>query len=81
MSERRVKIVLRKNTEQAWIAENPVLLSGEPGFSTTTGILKIGDGQSTWANLPPINTDNSIITDIDTAYRIVKDEELNRWYL
>lgn len=32
-----------------------VLLSGEFGYDSTNKILKIGDGVTTWANLPAIN--------------------------
>ena len=45
------RIVLRRGTDAEWAAANPVLLSGEPGYSTDSGALKIGDGSTTWSAL------------------------------
>ena len=45
------RIILRRDTSVNWEANNPVLLSGEPGYEINTGKLKIGDGSSTWTNL------------------------------
>lgn len=45
-------IRLRRGTASAWTAANPVLQSGEPGFETDTGLLKIGDGTTAWTSLP-----------------------------
>lgn len=51
------KIQLRRDT--AANLANVILAVGEPGFSTDTKILKIGDGVSTWSNLPAINSGGS----------------------
>jgi len=48
-------ITLRKGTATQWNASNPVLALGEPGFDTTNGVLKIGDGVQTWNNLLALN--------------------------
>lgn len=45
------RIILRRDTSENWSNNNPVLLSGEPGYETDTGYLKIGDGVSTWQQL------------------------------
>lgn len=45
------RIILRRDTAANWNMNNPVLLSGEPGYETDTGYLKIGDGVSTWEQL------------------------------
>jgi hypothetical protein len=45
------RILLRRDTLQNWSTNNPVLLSGEPGFETNTGKLKIGDGVTPWNGL------------------------------
>jgi len=42
----------RKGTASAWASANPVLSAGEPGYTTDTHVLKLGDGTSTWKNLP-----------------------------
>ena len=49
------RILLRRDSSENWNTGNPVLLSGEPGYSTDTGELKIGDGVNTWASLPTYN--------------------------
>lgn len=40
------------NTRNAWTAQNPVLLAGEPGVESDTENLKIGDGRTAWSGLP-----------------------------
>jgi hypothetical protein len=45
------RIILRRDGSTNWESQNPVLLSGEPGYETDTGKFKIGDGNSTWSNL------------------------------
>ena len=45
------RIILRRDSSANWEASNPVLLSGEPGYETDTGALKIGNGVSTWTDL------------------------------
>jgi hypothetical protein len=45
------RIILRRDTAQNWESNNPVLLSGEPGYETDSNKFKIGNGSSTWTNL------------------------------
>jgi hypothetical protein len=45
------KIQLRRDVTANWTSVNPSLLSGEPGYETNTGKLKIGDGTSNWTSL------------------------------
>ncbi len=45
------RILLRRDTNENWITNNPVLASGEPGFATDTLIFKIGDGVTPWTEL------------------------------
>jgi hypothetical protein len=56
MSNQIVKFILRKAPSAEWSFNNPVLYSGEPGYDTTTGILKIGNGASAWNALPTIQS-------------------------
>ena len=42
------QIKLRRDTAANWTSANPTLGSGEPGFETDTGKLKIGDGSTNW---------------------------------
>lgn len=45
------QIQFRRGTTTQWSTSNPVLLSGELAFDTTTGTFKIGNGTSTWTVL------------------------------
>ena len=49
------RILLRRDSSENWNTGNPVLMSGEPGYSTDTGELKIGDGVTAWISLPSYN--------------------------
>ena len=44
-------IRIRRDTAANWTAANPVLSSGQPGFETNTGLIKIGDGVTAWNSL------------------------------
>jgi len=46
------EIQIKRDTANNWITNNPILLSGEQGFETDTGKMKIGNGQATWTSLP-----------------------------
>lgn len=55
MTTKNTRIQLRRADLQATLeAINPVLLTGEPAIALDTGILKIGDGVSTYTQLPEI---------------------------
>jgi len=45
------RILLRRDNSVTWTYNDPVLMTGEPGYETDTGRLKIGDGQSPWSAL------------------------------
>lgn len=45
------KIQLRRGDSSQWVSANPVLSQGEPGYDTTTGALKVGDGLNAWTDL------------------------------
>ena len=44
-------IQYRRGTAAAWTSANPTLASGEPGFETDTGLIKVGDGSTSWTSL------------------------------
>lgn len=46
------RIQLRRGTSAQWSAADPILAAGEPGYDTTTGDLKVGDGVKKWSQLP-----------------------------
>ncbi len=41
----------RRGTAAEWIARNPVLALGEPGYDISSKRFKIGDGVSRWTTL------------------------------
>lgn len=45
------RLILRNARALEWTSKNPVLLEGEPGYETDTGLLKIGDGETAWNEL------------------------------
>jgi hypothetical protein len=45
------RILLRRDNSVTWTYNDPVLMTGEPGYETDTGRLKIGNGQSPWSDL------------------------------
>ena len=62
MTEYR-KVQIRQMTAAQWVTNNPVLLQGEQGLETDTRRIKIGNGTSTWVQLP-------YAEDIETAAQI-----------
>lgn len=55
------KLQLRRGTAAEWASANPVLAAGEPAFETDTGIRKVGDGVSSYANLPKYATYDEVV--------------------
>ena len=45
------KVQIRAGTAAAWTAANPILLLGEQGWESDTGLFKIGDGATAWTGL------------------------------
>lgn len=45
------QIEFRRGTAAQWTTANPTLASGEPGFETDTGKMKIGNGSTIWTAL------------------------------
>lgn len=44
-------IQFKRGTSARWKELDPILASGEPGFDTTEGRMKIGDGVTPWSKL------------------------------
>jgi hypothetical protein len=45
------RILLRRDNSLNWTYNDPVLMTGEPGYETDTNMFKIGDGQTPWSAL------------------------------
>lgn len=52
-------IRFRKGIATEWSGQNPILASGEPGYDGTNNLLKVGDGDTNWLNLSPVNSNIS----------------------
>lgn len=65
---RSALIEFRRDISANWTSVNPTLASGEPGFETDTGKLKIGDGSTSWSSLPyvAITEDDIALSDVTT---------------
>ena len=59
MADDEIRIQLRRGTATEWSDINPTLAAGEPGFDTSNGVLKIGNGQSAWNILSGISGSGS----------------------
>lgn len=62
-------IQVRRDIASDWTYNNPTLASGEVGFETDTGKVKIGTGSMDWVSLPYV-TDASDITGVISSARI-----------
>ena len=69
------KIKLRRDTAANWsnIANNPILASGEPGYETDTGRLKIGDGSTAWNSLSYFDDQETVLSAV--SQHIVPDSD------
>ena len=47
-----IQLQFRRDTASNWTTANPLLASGEMAIETDTQLFKIGDGHSTWTQLP-----------------------------
>ena len=61
---------VKRGTAARWEELNPILNPGEPGFEMDTFKLKIGDGSTTWKELPYVN-------DVDISKYITIEDIIN----
>ena len=60
------QIQVRRGTASQWTSANPTLASGEWGFETDTGKVKIGDGSTAWTSLAYIGAGDVTLTGTQT---------------
>lgn len=53
-------IVFRRNTAAGWTENNRILLSGEPGYETDTGRVKVGNGYIPWVRLSYLDSNSDL---------------------
>ena len=57
----QARLIVKNDSSENWSERNPVLLAGEPGYSSDKKILKFGDGVTNWNELPSISVENLTI--------------------
>jgi hypothetical protein len=81
----QTKFQNRRDTAANWTSTNPTLSSGEFGYETDTGKVKIGDGSTAWTSLAYITAaaGGSGMTELDaqtftssTTYTVVAGANL-----
>lgn len=55
MATLKTRIILRNDTANNWVLNNPILAAGEFGVENDTGLFKVGNGLAAWNNLPYAN--------------------------
>jgi hypothetical protein len=60
------QIQVRRGTASQWTSTNPTLASGEWGYETDTGKVKIGDGATAWTSLAYIGGGDVTLTGTQT---------------
>lgn len=86
MAQNSVKatLILRNDLAATWASRNPILAKGEIGAEIDTGLLKMGDGISTFNNLNYINAgggnagDGNLITTVSN-YLTIADYGHSYW--
>lgn len=74
-----MKIQLRNDTTPNWESYNPILAPGEVGVDTSEGKIKVGDGSTSWLNLPYIGSiDLSNYVDLTSSQNIYGMKTFNR---
>ena len=58
------RIRLRRAWASDWDRVNPILRDGEPGVDKTNNMLKIGDGNTPWKQLPYLSPPNTGATTV-----------------
>ena len=65
------RVQLRRDTSVNWTSGNPVLKSGEIGYETDTGKLKIGDNATYWTSLDYSFTAASLLSEVNLVDNLV----------
>ena len=57
----KARIMTKTDSAEAWRVNNPILLDGESGYESDTGLQKIGDGIHHWLELTYTNAGSSAV--------------------
>ena len=87
----RTTFKLKRGTAARWAELNPILAQGEPGFVYDANLLKVGDGQTPWNDLPYINDSEIGVVNAPTVldfppvgkskniYKASEEKKLYQW--
>lgn len=81
-----VKMQVRRDTADNWESKNPILAAGEVGYDTTNKFTKIGDGSTTWNDLPyfvtkkPLKVGVFADTDWETIAQVAEDGTASEYF-
>lgn len=64
----------KRDTAANWTTNDPILLSGEWGYETDTGKIKIGDGATAWTALDYVAGSGSVAVYV-TEYKALEVTE------
>lgn len=70
-----VRLITRNDTAANWETKNPILMLGEFGFETDSGLIKVGDDIHSWKELDYINaaSTNSAATHYEGTAQLKED--------
>ena len=74
------RLKFKRGTASEWETRDVVLADGQPGYDKTNNRLKIGDGKTTWSELPYISINNTKITSVATNF-IVEETKNNSYFI
>ena len=57
-------LTFRRGTAAEWAEIDPILKIGEPGYAFDIKILKVGDGENPWSELPAFTSSENSIYEI-----------------
>lgn len=46
------RVLILRDTYDRWMSANPILIKDEPSTDLTNDQIRIGDGETAWADLP-----------------------------
>lgn len=84
-------IKFKRGKSTTWQTKNLLLLDGEPGFEIDTLRLKIGDGKTTWNDLPYQDQNNENVVNVrvfaelpsigkeNVIYKVSSTAKLYQW--
>lgn len=87
MSEKILQF--KRGTAARWVELNPILAKGEPAYEYDTRKFKVGDGSTSWVNLPYVGESEIVCVSTyfdlpkegksDCIYKVNEEKTLYQW--